>query len=660
MRYTARRVIPNSPRRPEALGDYQLTRVLGTNELARLYEAHRLGPHGFEKRVALKRLRRELAGDPQWVSSLSREVQRLASLNHPNLVQIVDFEASGGELFLAVEYVDGLTVDQLVHRVAVRRRRVEPGVALLIVRELLRGLEYLHGATDDHGRPLGLVHGSVEPSHVLIGAAGQVKLGEFALRRAFEHNQPSHPGGGGLPFVPPGPRPGYGSPEQLQRRPADRKSDLFGAGIVLAELLLTRSLFGGGSEEEARAAVLTGDLSRLRTYGWHLSDDVRRILEQALAVSPHERYASASEFRADVEAALLASQGPTSGHELVEWLAGLGLIDCESGVLPVARPYDEGIGRRSSYRPSQARQYRVRGLDGAVQGPLTAATLLERIATGRLDDSVHVARGEEPFAPLRSIPELEGLASREPYRFREAPDVGIPDHPVELGSLAAHLLSLAVRRCSGLLRAEYGQEQARIYFAEGRPVFSSCTDPSFLLGAQLVTSGVVTSGAIEACLAKGWRADEPLGESLVLRGFLSRAALHSALETQLERRLTSIARLRTGRLVFLPGVRSGFPDIPSLRTGPALVARAVLQAYTAEELGRVLMPFWHQRLRPSSRAHELFEVLELEPVEGYWLQRALEGASLATLVNEAAGDRGTIASALGAVLIGLATELLLP
>jgi serine/threonine-protein kinase len=655
-------VIPSLLRQPEALGDYQLARVIATGELARLYEAHRTGPHGFEKRVALRRIRPEAAIDAHWVGCFTQEAQRLAALSHPNLVQIVDFGARSGELFLALEYVDGMTALALVERVAARRRRVEPGVALFVVREVLRGLEYLHAAQDGQGRPLGLVHGAVDPRHVLIGSAGQVKLGDFALRRASERWAREVSSATGRSPAGPShrPPPGYGSPEQLQGRPIDRRSDLFGAGVLLAELLLTRPLFAGGAEEEAVAAVLSGDLSALRVYGWHLTDDIRRVLESALQVNPRERYQTASEFRADVERALVANQGPSSGHEFVEWLSSLGLVELESGVLPVARNRPSAAVTRSSYRPTQARQYRLASPDGAVEGPLTAAALLGRIATGRLPDTVMVSRGDDDFVPLTALPELQGLWSRHPYRFHDPQDPSAADHPIELGSLAPHLLSLALGKRTGLLRADSGDHQARIYFEAGHPVFSSSTDPASLLGAQLVASGVVSPGTIESALARGWRRDEPLGATLVLKGFLSAAALQSALESQMERRLTQVARLRAGRLVFYPGARSAMPNVPLLRSGPALVTRAILHAYSTEELGRVLMPYWHDTLRASSRSQEAFALLELDAAEGYWLQRAMEGASLAVLTNEAAGDRGQIATVLGVVLIGLATGLLVP
>lgn len=653
-------MIPSSPRGPEALGDYQLGRVIAAGELARLYEAHRIGPHGFDKRVALKRVAPACAADEPWVACFSQEAQRLAALSHPNLVQIVDFEARAGELFLALEYVDGMTAQQLVARVAARRRRVEPGVALFIVREVLRGLEYLHGVVDADGVPLGLAHGAVDPSHVLLGSAGQVKLGDFALRRASERRAREIAAAAGQAPTRPShrPRPGYGAPEQLQGRPTDHRSDVFGAGVLLAELLLTRSLFASGSEEEAAAAVLSGDLSALRLYGWHLTDDVRNILESALQVDPRERYQTAAEFRAAVERALPGNQGLGSGHELMEWFASLGLVELESGVLPVAPNRSPVAPARSSYRPTHARQYRLAFPDGTSEGPFGAAHVLARIATGRLPDTVLVARGDEAYLPLTALPELQKLWSRHPYRFHDPEDPSVADHPIELGSLAPHLLSLALGRRSGLLRADSGDLQARIYFEAGHPVFSSSTDPQTLLGAQLVASGVVSPGAIDAALSRGWRRDEPLGATLVLKGFLSAAALQSALEGQMERRLAQVARMRTGRLVFHPGARPAMPSVPLLRSGPALVTRAVLRAYRSEELGRVLMPYWHHTLRASPRAQETFAQLELDAGEGYWLQRAMEGASLAVLTNEAGGDRGQLAAVLGVVLIGLATGLL--
>lgn len=640
-------MIPSQPTKAEVLGAYRLSRLIADGNLARLYEGHLIGTRGFEKRVAVKRVHPELAADPTWVSAFCAEARLQAALRHPNLVEVIDFEAGDGELLLAFEYVDGMTAADLILRVGARRRRIEVGVALFITRELLQGLEYIHGAADDLG-PLGLLHGTLAPSEVLIGRAGQVKLGEFGLRRAAAAT-------GGL--APTSQRTGYTAPELLQGHPADRRSDVFGAGVVLAELLLTGPLFTETSSPETVAAMTAGDLSRLRTYGWHLSDEVRHILEAALAVSPRERYPNAAAFREDVESALRASQGPRSRHELADWLASLGLVHLQSEVRSTGAPAATA-DLRSSYRPVPTRQYVIKTVD-AIEGPLSAATLIERIATGALPTQVTVSRGGEPFVPLRSVPELQELADKPPYRFADELDPRALQLAGDTESLARHLLAITLSKSSGLLRVSSADAQVRVYFEEGSPVFAASTDPSTLLGRQLVASGVVSAGAIESALMSGWRRDEPLGAGLVLRGFLSPAALQAALERQMESRLERLVTLRGGSVVFLAGARCAMAPVPARRSGPALVTRVLMGAHSAEELGTTLLPHWHRELRTTSHAASLVRRLELDERHVAWLEPARQGISVASLVNGAIGDRARIAELLGLVLVGLAAGVLM-
>src|SRR5688572_12014626 len=134
--------------RPEVrlprVGEYQLERLLGTGGMAEVFVATREGAHGFTKRVALKRILPQLVSDARLVAMFCDEARIHAALSHPNLVHVLDFGEYDGQLFMALELVDGLTAAQLINRVAVRRTTVELGPALYIVREVLEALAYVH------------------------------------------------------------------------------------------------------------------------------------------------------------------------------------------------------------------------------------------------------------------------------------------------------------------------------------------------------------------------------------------------------------------------------------------------------------------------------------------------------------------------------------
>src|SRR6478752_9817985 len=161
---------------PNQLGEYLLLDRIGVGGMAEVFLAERSGPHGFAKRVALKRILPGLAADARFSEMFCDEARVCAALSHPNIVQVLDFGESNGELFMAMEFVDGVSLARLLRTVSARRERFPPAVALHIAHEVLRGLAFAHQARDEHGRPLGIVHRDVSPGNVLIGRAGDVKM----------------------------------------------------------------------------------------------------------------------------------------------------------------------------------------------------------------------------------------------------------------------------------------------------------------------------------------------------------------------------------------------------------------------------------------------------------------------------------------------------
>src|SRR5262245_53632130 len=128
------------------LGPYELLEKLGTGGMAEVYLGRRAGPHGFAKRFAIKRILPQLAQDPHFVAMFCDEARICAALAHPNIVQVVDFGEHAGDLFMAMEYVDGIACSKLLRAVASRGERFPLGAALYITHEVLRALDYAHNA----------------------------------------------------------------------------------------------------------------------------------------------------------------------------------------------------------------------------------------------------------------------------------------------------------------------------------------------------------------------------------------------------------------------------------------------------------------------------------------------------------------------------------
>jgi serine/threonine protein kinase len=329
------------------LGPYELGERLGLGGMAEVFVAYRAGPHGFAKKVALKRILPELAQDPRFVAMFCDEARISAPLCHPNIVQVIDFGESLGELFMAMEYVEGVSLAKLLRYVSGRRERFPLGAALFIAHEVLSGLAFAHEACDENGNPLSIVHRDVSPGNVLIGRAGDVKLADFGIVRSAYVDRRTYPGelkG----------KVGYMSPEQVMGIEVDPRSDLFTVGIILSEMLIARPLFSGQNEFDILTKIYEADLSALERYGVDLPPGVRDALRKALAKAPAERFSSAREMALELRRLAHASQIALDDSELVPWLSGLGVLPSRSGTHEVTRmpaQQDTTSAREPSPRP---------------------------------------------------------------------------------------------------------------------------------------------------------------------------------------------------------------------------------------------------------------------------------------------------------------------
>jgi serine/threonine protein kinase len=312
------------------LGPYELGERLGLGGMAEVFVAYRAGPHGFAKKVALKRILPELAQDARFVAMFCDEARISAPLSHPNIVQVIDFGESQGELFMAMEYVEGVSLAKLLRYVAGRRERFPLAAALFIAHEVLTGLSFAHEACDENGNPLSIVHRDVSPGNVLIGRAGDVKLADFGIVRSAYVDRRTYPGelkG----------KVGYMSPEQVMGIEVDPRSDLFTVGIILSEMLIARPLFSGQNEFDILTKIYEADLSAIDKYGADLSPAVRDVLRQALAKAPADRFENARDFAAALRRLAQAQQIPLDDSELVPWLSALGVLPSRSGTHEVTR-----------------------------------------------------------------------------------------------------------------------------------------------------------------------------------------------------------------------------------------------------------------------------------------------------------------------------------
>ncbi len=282
------------------VGRYRLERRLGVGGMAEVHLAWQVGPGGFERRVALKQPLPHITEDPELVAMFLDEARLAANLRHPNIAQILEVGRDGTSYFIAMEYVDGVSVRSLIR--AGRQRAVPLGRAIAIIDAVLRALECAHTAKDAHGRALGLVHRDVTPANLLVSADGDVKLVDFGVALAAARLQVTRAG------VVKG-TPAYMSPEQKRGDLIDHRSDLFAAAVVLHELVVGKVPWPDGPP--ARAAQIR--------VAPEISVALAAVLNRALSWDPEARFASAETLRQALLAAC-APIAPAAPAELAEWV----------------------------------------------------------------------------------------------------------------------------------------------------------------------------------------------------------------------------------------------------------------------------------------------------------------------------------------------------
>ena len=224
---------------PERLiGRYALFGEIASGGMATVHFGRLLGPVGFARTVAVKRLHPQFARDPEFVSMFLDEARVAARIQHPNVVATIDVVALEGELFLVMEYVLGETFSKLLRSARNRGQRVPLRVVTALLAGSLHGLHAAHEAKNEHGEPLGIVHRDVSPQNVIVGIDGVARVLDFGVAKAVGRLQSTREGQlkGKLSYM---------APEQIRSGQVDRRTDIYAASIMLWEALVGKRLYDG-------------------------------------------------------------------------------------------------------------------------------------------------------------------------------------------------------------------------------------------------------------------------------------------------------------------------------------------------------------------------------------------------------------------------------
>lgn len=294
------------------VGRYAFYREIAAGGMATVHFGRLIGPAGFSRTVAIKRLYPQLARDPEFVSMFVDEMRLTAQISHANVVATLDVIEEDGELFLVMEYVHGESLAQLIRLARSRGQYVPPPIAASIVAGVLHGLHAAHEARSDAGRPLGIVHRDVSPQNVLVGADGVARVFDFGIATATAMRRQSITREGQLKGKTP-----YLAPERIYGAECDRRSDVYGAAIVLWEALAGIRLFEGENDPIVLSKVLSSAVSPPSAFASGAPPALDAIALRGLDRDPARRYATARDMALDLQDRV----GLVPPSEIGDWVA---------------------------------------------------------------------------------------------------------------------------------------------------------------------------------------------------------------------------------------------------------------------------------------------------------------------------------------------------
>ena len=274
----------------EVFGPFRLIEEIAVGGMGQVLLARREGAAGFAKAVVVKRLREDLASDPAFVDMFLDEGRLAARLDHPNIVPIYELGEVDGQYFMAMEYVAGTDLRQLLKAVG---GKLELPEVLQIMRSVCEGLAFAHDACANDGRPMQLVHRDINPQNILISAAGAVKIADFGIAKVAQRHNRTQAGFLKGKF-------GYLSPEQARAQPLDRRCDIYALGLVLFELTVGRSAIPSGSDSEMLAAAANGMLIQPQELDAGYPEALAAIYRKATAWRPSDRYQTVPQMQEDL------------------------------------------------------------------------------------------------------------------------------------------------------------------------------------------------------------------------------------------------------------------------------------------------------------------------------------------------------------------------
>ncbi|MCA3015872.1 MAG: DUF2378 family protein [Myxococcaceae bacterium] len=326
---------------PVKFGSYWLLKRLAVGGMGEVWLARAEGSSDEEPPVVVKRLLPHLKEDQDFVNMFFDEARIAAALDHPNIARIEDLGEVNGDYFIAMEFVNGMSFGDVVNAALEAGTDMPVALKCRVVAEAAAALDFAHQAKTEAGAPLELIHRDVSPQNIMVAFDGSVKLIDFGVARAA--NKLTRTGTGVIKG-----KYAYMSPEQAWGKPLDWRSDLFGLGIVLWEVLTLERLFKRENDTATLKAVVGAEIVPPSRKEPTVPRALDPVVLRALTRDVEARFQTGADFKKALEDVLKKARLPATRAHLAAWMQKL-FTEASRAPLP-AYPEPSNPGQRSSPR----------------------------------------------------------------------------------------------------------------------------------------------------------------------------------------------------------------------------------------------------------------------------------------------------------------------
>jgi len=580
--------------KPTIFGDYTLIKKIGKGGMAEIFLATPIRSPQFL--VVIKKINPELVEDKHYITMFLDEARLMSCLMHPNIIQILDVGEVDGEYYICMEYVHGKDLLTILEYCSGAGIRIPEDIALHIMLELLEGLDYIHNVKGPDNKELKVIHRDLSPSNILISLDGEVKIGDFGIAKAALQKNVTRAG-----YIKG--KVGYMSPEQVEGKRLDQRTDVFVAGLVLYEIFTQRMYYNIDNEFEALKAMKEAKPKEREELMQYMSPSLVDILYKALNKNPDDRFQSAVELASAIMQYMIENRLSTDVKILASFMHSLfptdeTLLEQIHNISSKSSAFIKSPASKKRESKGKADlQFYLKDRLGRIVGPFGVESLINIIKIYNLPPGTLASADNKNFKPLDQFPVLIDA-------FQEAPEdrTGIfsqnPQYKGYLNevSVTRLLYRFASAKVTGKLILKNGDVIKSIYIRDGLPEHIDTNKREELFGEILVSKKIITRASLNISLKEQERSRKRIGDIMIEKGYLEPADLMKLLIEQMRTKFFDLFDWVDGSYEFYAHLITKGASHPIGMGAFALISEAVRQRMNYSIIEAALEPMQNKKI----------------------------------------------------------------